>query len=241
MRAGEIPMKKKKRIQDKWLTPCALLLLLIVARPSCSVAQECDVKKHVPLIEHYYSSLQDFYARFEQETTMGSLKRVEKGKGEVYFKKGGKMLWDYQSPSVQKIILDGKNLWVYLPDDHQVMKNNYSSLPSHIVADLFCGTVHIAKQFTVSCSSNGMGDNASTVVLTLIPIVYNPAVTELVLEVERRTHRITSTQLTDEFGNKTVLRFFDIAVNTGVEDSLFTFVPPPGVDVFEPPRQHTGE
>ncbi len=106
-------------------------------------------------------------------------KRVEKGSGSVWFKKPGKMLWEYKTPQAQKIILDGKNLWFYVPEDKQVMKNNFSTIPQHIVVDLFRGKIAIQEKFKVSFIQEEMKNSRKEISLELIPLAYDPTVKKL--------------------------------------------------------------
>lgn len=197
---------------------------------------QSEIDRCVSKLEKQYEAMKDFHAVFEQETYLGSLKRVEKGEGFVFFKKGGKMLWEYTKPTVQKIILDGKNLWFYLPEEKQVMKNNFTSIPTHIVVDLFRGKINIQEKFRISYIDNVVKDKQSEIVLELIPIIYNPTLKKLTLFIDPNTYYISKSSLEDEFGNKTVLKFNNIQVDKGVDDAHFEFVPPAGVEIFEPPR-----
>jgi outer membrane lipoprotein carrier protein len=184
-------------------------------------------------IEQQYAAMQDFSARFEQETTISSLKRTEKAEGTVCYKKGGKMYWEYKKPAVQKIYLDGKTLWFYLPEENQVMKNDTSRLPSDITADLFAGTLKIRDKFNVSTVQEQ--DMKNGIEIRLVPKTPHPNLKSLTLQLDCKKNYITRSVLEDEIGNRTVLQFSKFKVNKGVSDSIFTFTPPAGVEIFEPP------
>ncbi len=187
-------------------------------------------------IEKRYNVMTDIHASFKQETFLSVANRVEKAEGDVYIKKGGKMFWDYKVPTPQKIILDGENLWVYLPDEKQVMKNSVASISSHIVVDLFNGRVNIKERFKVSLLNTGNGVKTKKIVLELLPKEYNPTLKRLVLEIESASSLILKTVLEDELGTRTTLMFSNLKVDKGIEDSFFSFTPPPGVEVFNPPK-----
>ncbi|MCX8044356.1 MAG: outer membrane lipoprotein chaperone LolA [Desulfobacterota bacterium] len=206
--------------------------LCIVLCAASAAAQEQAVDKYVTAIEQRYAALQDFHADFEQETTMASVSQSEKGSGSVWLKKGGKMLWHYKKPEEQKIILDGKNLWIYLPADKQVMKNNFSAIPQHIVVDIFRGQINIRDKFTVAL----LREEPPCVVLELVPREYDPTVKKLRLWYDPEKRLLTKTELEDDLGTKTQLTFKRISIDKGIKDSLFEFTPPKGVDVFEPPQ-----
>jgi outer membrane lipoprotein carrier protein len=197
---------------------------------------QSEIDRCISRIEKKYSTMNDFHARFEQETFHVSLKTVKKGGGDVYFKKGGKMLWDYKAPEAQKIILDGKNLWFYIPSEKQVMKNNFSTIPTHIVVDLFRGQIDIQQKFKVVYIQNVLKDKKSEIEIELIPIIYDPTLKRLILWINPETYIIIKSSIEDEFGNKTSLTFLNIEVDMGIDNSLFNFVPPPDVEIFEPPN-----
>ncbi|MCP4717249.1 MAG: outer membrane lipoprotein carrier protein LolA, partial [Deltaproteobacteria bacterium] len=162
--------------------------------------------------------------------------QAQKGQGTLSFKKPDRMLWDYEAPERQQFILDGNNLWVYLPGEKQVMKNNYAVIPSHVVLDLFRGTVDLNKEFVISFVSQKEPPKTQEVVLELVPKVYNPSIRRLTLMLDQKLCTISRSTLEDDFGTVTVMHFSDFAIDAGLADKQFKFVPPAGVDVFELPK-----
>ena len=221
-----------KKVFSRLFYGFAAFLFFIPMNVFCA---QSEIDRHISKLEDRYESMKDFRADFEQETSQSSIKIVQKAKGEVYFKKGGRMLWHYNEPEKQQIILDGKNLWIYLPDEKQVMKNNFNIIPTHIVVDLFRGKINIQHKFKVIYVQNIVKSGKSEIVLELVPLIYDPTLTKLILHINPEKYFITSSAIEDEFGNVTVLKFINISVDSGIKDSLFIFKPPPGVDVFEPP------
>jgi outer membrane lipoprotein carrier protein len=214
------------------LYPITVALCGLVTAPNAGAAamDEC-----IQGIEQQYAAMQDFSARFEQETTISSMQRTEKAEGTVCFKKGGKMYWEYKKPAVQKIYLDGKNLWFYLPEENQVMKNDTSRLPSDITADLFAGKLKIRDKFTVTRMQEPDQNTRNSIVIKLTPKTPHPNLKSLTLWLDCEKHYITRSTLEDEIGNRTVLKFSKFRANKGIPDTVFTFTPPAGVEIFEPP------
>lgn len=212
----------------------ASLALLMLCAPAFGSQSEVD--RCVGKIEKQYADMKDFHADFQQETRLASINRVEKGSGSIRFKKPGKMLWEYTAPQAQKIILDGKNLWLYLPEDKQVMKNNFSTIPQHIVSDLFLGKIEIQKKFKVRLLQQDQKSSTKEISLELTPLVFDPTIKKLTLWVDPAKSYVLRTCLEDDFGTKTMLTFSNIAINTNIPDATFAFTPPPGVEIFEPPQ-----
>lgn len=68
-----------------------------------------------------------FEARYRHASTLRAIfyERYSSGKGTgeaesgtVYFSRPGRMRWEYESPAQKLFIVDGKNVWFYVPDDH---------------------------------------------------------------------------------------------------------------------------
>jgi outer membrane lipoprotein carrier protein len=88
------------------------LVILLLAFPG-----RADTKASVALLEGRYRVAKTLQASFlERYTENGRLVRVEAGT--VYFKRPGKMRWDYQAPERNLFLVDGKTAWFYVPADH---------------------------------------------------------------------------------------------------------------------------
>ena len=71
--------------------------------------------------------------------------------------------------------------------------------------------------------------------IKLIPKTPHPNLKSLTLLLDCKKRYIIRSELEDEIGNRTLLQFSKFKVNKGVSDSVFTFTPPAGVEIFEPP------
>ena len=220
----------------------SLFFILTLTSSTCYMACRCaysaqtEIDRCISKLEKKYEGMKDFHSLFTQKTMQGSINMTREAEGEVYFKKGGKMLWYYKSPEKQEIILDGQNLWVYLPEEKQVMKNNFNIIPSNIVVDLFRGKIDIQQKFKVTFIQHITDKSSSLIEIGMIPIIYNPTLKKLSLWIDPETYLIVKSSLEDEFGNRTIIEFSKIEVDRGIDDSIFKFTPPKGVEIFEPPK-----
>jgi outer membrane lipoprotein carrier protein len=75
-----------------------------------------DTKAGVARLEARYRGAKTLQASFlERYTENGHLVRVEAGT--AYFRRPGKMRWDYQAPEKNLFLVDGKTAWFYVPAD----------------------------------------------------------------------------------------------------------------------------
>lgn len=75
----------------------------------------------VRLMEHRYRAAKTVQATFlETYTENGRTVRVESGV--AYFRRPGKMRWEYAAPEKNLFLIDGKTAWFYVPADHTVTR-----------------------------------------------------------------------------------------------------------------------
>lgn len=80
-----------------------------------------DVHQLVRTLEARYRNPQTLEATFlERYSENGQVVRAEAGV--VYFRRPGKMRWEYKSPEKNLFLVDGKNAWFYVPADHTVTR-----------------------------------------------------------------------------------------------------------------------
>lgn len=86
-----------------------------------AVISSSDVKVLVARLEARYRSAGTLQATFlERYTENGRVVRVEAGI--AYFRRPGKMRWEYEAPEKNLFLVDGKSAWFYVPADHTVTR-----------------------------------------------------------------------------------------------------------------------
>src|SRR5512145_968684 len=79
-------------------------------------AEKADLQEILAALKKGYASMEDLHADFRQGTYVATLKREEKGSGELFLKKKGgsaQFRFNYVKPR-QQIISNGKTVWYYL-------------------------------------------------------------------------------------------------------------------------------
>ena len=189
-------------------------------------------------VQQSYDAVEGFKARFVQESMVKSLgaAQVLKAEGEVSFKKDGKMYWDYQQPTPQKIISNGKELWFYEPEDKQVTVSKVGGgLQSQISADLLNGNASLKRDFKVRLITSEAEKNEGRIVLELMPKTAQSPFNRVILKLDDKNFQIYQTEVYDLFDNVTRITFSRVKINANLHDSLFTFTPPKGVEILSPP------
>jgi outer membrane lipoprotein carrier protein len=210
-----------------------LALLLLVTLPlSPAAASAQSLEEVIAGLEATYGKITDLRADFTQVATNKSLGQDIKAEGTVHLKKGGKMRWDYKSPAPQQIVSDGKALWVYTPELNQVNKGDAPKALAGPAGSFLAGLGRVREQFTVRfLNPANKLDAAGRPVLDLTPKEPAPLLTRLVLAIDPKDHVVRQAVLYDQFQNTVTMSFTRVAINPGLSDSLFTFIPPKGAAV----------
>lgn len=210
-----------------------------------------ELAQVVSALEQGYATLNDLQADFSQKSVMKSMKREEKGGGELFLKKGsGKeamFRFNYSKPK-QQIISNGKKVWYYLPEQKQVMVMDLSQLYNEgngVALNYLTGMGHVSRDFNISFSAE-QRDKKGNYNLELVPKTKSPAMAKLQLTVEGAAVEsflgqgrpstpfpIVSSTVTDQMGNSTRIEFSNIKANRGLESGKFSFKIPAGVEIVK--------
>jgi outer membrane lipoprotein carrier protein len=223
------------------------LLFLTVA--SAQAGAGASLNEVVATLEQGYSALKDVQADFSQLSAIASVRREEKGAGELFIKRpavGNAMFrFNYSKPQ-QQIVSNGKKLWYYIPENRQVMVGDLTALleaGNGVTLNYLTGMGNVSRDFTVSFVGDGR-DKGGNYVLELVPRKQSQMLDRLQLTVSGRSVEqfratgkasdpfpIVLSVVYDQFGNKTTIEFSRVRVNRGMRDDLFTFKAPSGVEV----------
>lgn len=223
MRFGRLPLQ----------LPVLLLLMGGGLRPAGAVP---SLDEAVRSLEGTYQKVVDLRASFRQAAFNRMMNQTVEATGTLYLKKPGKLRWEYLTPTPQEIVSDAKRLWVYTPELKQV---NVTDAPEALAgpAGTFLQGLGQVREFFHARFLNPVQptDTDGNVVLDLTPKQPRPLLARLVVAVDPKTWLVRTAIVHDELGNTVTVRFGAITVNSGLADTLFTFVPPAGVTVVPAP------
>jgi outer membrane lipoprotein-sorting protein len=98
-----------------------LVALTCVAATLALPAQKPTNLEPIRRMERRYRAAKTLQATFlERYTENGRTVRVESGV--AYFRRPGKMRWEYAAPENNLFLIDGKMAWFYVPADHTVTR-----------------------------------------------------------------------------------------------------------------------
>ena len=180
-----------------------------------------EARPYVDAIQAYYDNAKTYSATFEQkyETVDGVSKTST---GVVWFKKPGKMRWDYETPEARFLISDGNYFWSWEPVYRQYCKQDLKAAQLPTALTFLAGGARIEDDFYVSLKKV----NGNQVQLELKPHKASLAYELIIFEILMPTGKVYRATIYDAMGNTNRITFKSPEINGALEDSSFQFVPP---------------
>jgi len=188
-----------------------------------------SAKQLINRLEKRYNAA-DFSATFFQESTLKALDITDTAAGKVWFKHPGMMRWEYERPEKYAIISDGKNLWIYRPEDNQVVIGDAMAYFSNGKGASFLSNFKLVQDaYTVSVVPPKNDDQYA---LKLVPHQKQLDLAAIFLNIEKKNFDIKSVLTLNDYGDETRIEFSDLKFEN-LDASLFNFRMPPGADILK--------
>ena len=197
-----------------------LLVLAALLGPAAATASPASD------VEKYLSGLASWSADFTQTIDDGRGNVLRSAAGRLYLQRPGKFRWDYSEPSEQLILADGKQIWFYDKDLAQANVRDMDTSLASTPASLLSGSSSVSAQFDVTTRPPSGGLQW----FQLAP--KHPDTDFQLVRIGFDKGELRSMFLADKLNQITQLTFSNSKRNVPLPPDLFTFVPPPGVDVI---------
>lgn len=252
------------------------ILFLLCLLPSLSMAAAVGLSDVIKTLETPFKStatkdrgtatsgIYDFQADFFQESLIASIDRVQRGRGKVSFKFQRVRIadtplamfrWEYREPTIQEIVSDGRTMWVYLPENRQVIESDISQInrqQGENPITFLSGLGNLSRDFNIRWAAPNT-DRQGNYILELQPRRISQLIHKLQIVVDRDAVReyvennrtgnifpILATTVNDPNGNRTTIEFHGIRVNRNLSERFFHFNRPAGVEVVRPTGEQMG-
>lgn len=187
-------------------------------------------------MQAFYNSTADFQATFKQTFTEVAAGDKKVSIGRVYFKKPGKMRWDYYDAKDPKtrtriMVSDGSAFWIYEPKFKQVFKQclSGSKLPTSI--RFLMGQGDLNKEFNITLTKKSTPQLPE---LSLIPKTPTSKYKELRFVVDPGTFQVLKTTVYDPYGNTNEIVFKNPLLNKNLPNTGFVFTQPKDARLLTP-------
>jgi outer membrane lipoprotein carrier protein len=226
-----------------------LCFALGIVTTALNLTSITDAKAAMRALESRYARARTLKASFFERYSNGK-GAVQSESGTVYFSRPGRMRWDYESPEQKLFLVDGANVWFYVPADRTVSRaqmkesSDWRTPIALLVgkADLsrLCRSIEIVPLASIAggkSEAHPLQDGDT--VLRCTPrrgiggsVDSNDSLREVLLETDPQA-RLVRVVLREAGNIETEFRFGNWEENIPIPEAQFHFQPPPGVTVVD--------
>lgn len=180
----------------------------------------------VEQLREFVRDVKSGQARFVQTVTSadGARKRISSGSFE--FQRPNRFRFSYMKPFEQVIVADGVKVWIFDADLNQASSRKLASAIGSTPAALLAGN-SLDAEFELK--NDGTREGLDWALAT--PKAKDGAFQSM--RVGFRGKELVMVEISDSFGQTSLLRFSDFASNVALSAERFRFTPPAGADVIE--------
>ena len=207
-----------------------LLPLPNFAIPARAAESKLSLEQILDRMEARYTN-KSFTARFVQESSIRAMEITDFAEGKMFVRYPGKMRWEYEKPEKQTIITDGFKLWIYRPDDNQVMTGSAPVFFRDGKGASFLSDIGLVrKKFDISLEDSREDFFYE---LKLVPREKSLDVTDIRLSVTKKSFTVVRVITHNSYGDENRIELLNNKFDVKLDDSLFSFSIPPGADVLQ--------
>jgi outer membrane lipoprotein carrier protein len=200
-----------------------LAALLILAVPSAVTAQSGPARAQ---LERFTNELKSLHARFDQQIIDTDGLVEDESSGQLWIAHPDRFRWEYGGDFPELVVADGEKVWLFDEMLEQVTIRQQSSLTADSPLTLLTDLSQLDVQFEV----RELGDDSGLDLLELR--AHNPESQFERVLLGLDDDKVLLMAMEDAFGLRTEIRFTEIKRNPPLNEELFHFTPPEGVDVI---------
>jgi outer membrane lipoprotein carrier protein len=207
----------------------AMMLVAVCAHPAWANGLDS--------LELFVKTVSSGRAEFTQVVTApakdGQAARSKTSSGTFEFSRPNRFRFVYKKPFEQSIVADGQTLWLHDVDLNQVTSRKQSNVLGSTPAALIAAAPDLrALQADFTLAAAPDADGLQWVVATpkskdgqlqSVRVGFRPG---------EKSSGLAALEITDSFGQRSVLTFTKVEVNPNLPADTFRFTPPKGADVI---------
>jgi outer membrane lipoprotein carrier protein len=171
-----------------------------------------------------------FCARFTQTSSIKAMDISDTATGKICAKSPGMMRWEYETPEPQLIVTNGEDLWMYRPEDNQVMVGKSPVIFGDGKGAGFLSDIkQIRTRFDVSLEPS---EDPALQRLKLVPRNKKLDISVIYLHVSKKDASLARIVTFSAYEDETRFDLSDHEYNLDIDDGMFVFEIPKGVDIL---------
>jgi outer membrane lipoprotein carrier protein len=192
---------------------------------------QVDLSAAIAGLQRRYASVDSIQADFRQTYRGPGVDQTESGA--LVMKKPGLMRWEYRDPEVKLFVADGRDTYLYTPEDRQVLVSRFTAddLRSTPLQFLL-GQGDIRGSFKVGWEPDPAVRADGGILLRLTPRSAGTDYAYVIIECDGRSFDLRRIVIQERTGNTSEFVFNNVRTNVKVDSKQFRFKIPKGVEVI---------
>ena len=185
--------------------------------------------EQVPIeqLKSFLAATSSLTADFKQVTLDENEQPTQTSYGEFFLSRPGKFRWSYKKPFIQEIVSSKNKVWFYDADLEQVTIKKLDESLGSTPALLLSGDIDLEENYTLQ--QQGIDEDLQWIKLS--PKNEESSFNYILIGLTDGV--LGGMELSDNFGQLTRIYFSNLKINPQLDNAVFEFVAPDGVDIFE--------
>lgn len=228
MASGRSLLRPRRRTEPGVARPTVPILAAFALVFAVSAASQEEARSGI-LLDRFLDEVTTLRADFEQRVALDD--DVETQSGWLALERPSRFRWHYEEPFEQLIVADGKNLWIHDVELEQASVTPLDDAVASTPAMLLSGDDAVREGFTVVDEY----DDGTLSWLRLEPNVAGSEVQSVLLGFDDLVPR--RLEFVNGLGQVTAIVLSNVEINVELDDGLFRFDRPRGVDLIGRPAR----
>ncbi len=200
-----------------------LSIIMLLMMTASANAEQNPIRQ----LKSFLASTSSLTADFKQITLNESGQPDQISEGQFYLSRPGKFRWSYKTPFIQEIVSSAGKVWFYDADLEQVTIKKLDDSLGSTPALLLSGEIELEQNFILK----PQGVDQDLMWIKLLPKNEDSGFKYILIGLKDGV--LGGMELSDNFGQLTRIYFTKVKINPQLNNSIFEFKAPAGVDVFE--------
>lgn len=218
-----ITLKFKSVIRFFWMS--AIFIVLSQAAQAQTGLTEDRI---LNALEKAYTG-KSFTVDYTQTSTLSALDIIETATGKASFSYPGKMKWEYREPENHQVITNGTTLWIYRPNENQVMVGSAGQFFKSGAGGAFLSDISLIR---TDYEMNIINESDTHLDVRLIAKKKNPQITSIIIRLSKDNWLIERVKTYNEYEDTTVFELYN-PVFGDIDPLTFEFRIPENINVLE--------
>lgn len=201
----------------------SLSFTLILIFFNVAIAEQVPIEQ----LKSFLATTSSLTADFKQVTLDENEQPTQISYGEFFLSRPGKFRWSYKKPFIQEIVSSKNKVWFYDADLEQVTIKKLDESLGATPALLLSGDIDLEENYMLK--QQGVDEDLQWIKLS--PKNEESSFNYILIGLSGGV--LGGMELSDNFGQLTRIYFSNIKRNPPLDNTIFEFTAPEGVDVFE--------